>query len=119
MPPAAFHGGRELLQVYTRSPDVTVPAPRLRLGAFTRVHLKAGASRTVTLVLTPQTRAVVLDGEASAKLRSSEMRTSRAGHAHLVGLTRARPTRAQASGDAVYAASASQQVEPGRLQVRR
>ena len=52
-----------MVQVYASLPDATVPAPRVRLVAFQRVRaIAAGASVAVTLTVTPDTHAVVLDG---------------------------------------------------------
>ncbi|MFD7923138.1 glycoside hydrolase family 3 C-terminal domain-containing protein [Streptomyces sp. NPDC059740] len=43
--------GDEVVQLYTRHLDSRDPQPRRRLRAFTRVHLRAGATRTVRLTL--------------------------------------------------------------------
>ena len=48
----------EVVQLYTSTPDASVPAPRVRLADFARVHIKAGASATVLLTASPATRAV-------------------------------------------------------------
>jgi beta-glucosidase len=48
----------EVIQLYSHTPDATVPAPRVRLSDFKRVHIPAGASVTVELTALPATRAV-------------------------------------------------------------
>ena len=74
------------MQVYLKQPDATVPAPRVRLGAFERIkHLAPGASIAVKLSVPPEARAVVHGGEAT--------------------------------GEAVYAASAGVTLEKGRLEI--
>ena len=76
----------EVVQLYVETPDATVPAPRLRLAAFARVHVAAGATTTVRLAVGAAARAVM-----SAK-------------------------GAAATGDAIYTEAADEQViEPGRL----
>lgn len=55
----------EVVQVYTRQPDASVPAPTVRLAAFARVHVQAGCSSTVSLTLAPEARAVVRDNSGS------------------------------------------------------
>jgi beta-glucosidase len=44
--------GDEVVQLYVRDVESSVPVPRLHLEGFERVHLKPGASRTVTFTLT-------------------------------------------------------------------
>ena len=51
--------GDEVVQVYAQTPDATVPTARVRLVAFERVHIKAGASTVVTLTVLPDTHSVV------------------------------------------------------------
>jgi beta-glucosidase len=52
----------EVVQVYVRTPNASVPAPRVRLVAFQRVHLRAGAPPTaISLTIKPAFRSVVLD----------------------------------------------------------
>ncbi|MGI6495768.1 MAG: glycoside hydrolase family 3 C-terminal domain-containing protein [Kiritimatiellia bacterium] len=46
--------GDEVVQVYLRHEKAPVPAPLLQLAAFKRIHLKAGASKTVTLAIRPE-----------------------------------------------------------------
>ena len=76
----------EVVQVYLMQPDATVPAPRVRLGAFKRVrNLAPAASVTVALSVPAEARAVVHGGDAT--------------------------------GDAIYAASAGLTLEKGRLEV--
>lgn len=55
--PAA--GGEEVVQVYAKLPDATVPTTRIRLVAFERVHIAAHASATVTLTVQTTDLAVV------------------------------------------------------------
>mmetsp|Transcript_25328 Transcript_25328/g.84359 ORF Transcript_25328/g.84359 Transcript_25328/m.84359 type:complete len:316 (-) Transcript_25328:173-1120(-) len=76
----------EVVQVYLKQPDATVPAPRVRLGAFERIkRLAPGASIAVKLSVPPEARAVVHGGEAT--------------------------------GEAVFAASAGVTLEKGRLEI--
>ena len=78
----------EVVQLYLATPDATVPAPRLRLAAFARVSsLAPGQTARVQLTVAAAARAVMSAAGARAK------------------------------GDAIYAAGAEQQVEPGRLLV--
>ena len=52
--------GDEVVQVYLKQPNATVPTTLVRLAAFERVQLiKSGASATVELVVTPKALAVV------------------------------------------------------------
>jgi beta-glucosidase len=55
----------EVVQIYAAFPDATVPTTSVRLVAFERVHVKAGARARVTLQLAARERAVV-DPTASA-----------------------------------------------------
>ena len=57
----------EVVQAYTKQPNATVPVPQVRLSAFERVHIAAGASVTVQLLLSPGQRAVVRDGDTSGE----------------------------------------------------
>jgi len=76
----------QVVQVYLKQPDATVPAPRVRLGAFERIkRLAPGASIAVKLSVPPEARAVVHGGEAT--------------------------------GEAVFAASAGVTLEKGRLEI--
>ena len=76
----------EVVQVYLKQPDATVPAPRVRLGAFKRIQsLAPGESRIVKLGVPAEARPVVYGGEAT--------------------------------GEAVYAASAGVTLEKGRVEV--
>ena len=76
----------EVVQVYLKQPEATVPAPRVRLGAFQRVrNLAPGAAQTVTLTVPAEARAVVHGGDAT--------------------------------GEGIYAASASLVLEKGRIEV--
>ncbi len=54
--------GDEVVQVYVRDEDASLPVPRHSLAAFTRVHLAPGESRRVTLSVRP--RAFALADEA-------------------------------------------------------
>ena len=49
----------EVVQVYVKQPEASVPAPRVRLGAFIRVHVPKGSSKTVTLAVKPDAHTVV------------------------------------------------------------
>jgi len=50
----------EVVQVYVKTPDSTVPSPQIRLAAFDRLtNIAPGESRTVELTLTPESHAVV------------------------------------------------------------
>ena len=49
----------EVVQIYASLPDATFPTTSVRLAAFERVNIKAGASARVTLQLTARGRAVV------------------------------------------------------------
>ena len=49
----------EVVQVYVKQPEASVPAPRVRLAAFTRVHVPKGSSKTVTLAVKPDAHTVV------------------------------------------------------------
>jgi len=51
--------GDEVIQVYAQTPDATVPTARIRLVAFDRIFIKAGASATVTLAVLPDSHSVV------------------------------------------------------------
>ena len=53
----------EVVQLYVKQPDATVPAPRVRLGAFARVHVRKGASVSVVLTLRPEAHSVVTSDE--------------------------------------------------------
>ena len=53
--------GDEVIQVYAKQPDATVPVPRVRLVAFERVFVAAGSSATVELAVVPETHTAVLD----------------------------------------------------------
>jgi beta-glucosidase len=53
--------GDEVVQLYVKTPGATVPAPRIRLADFKRVHIPKGGKATVSLLLTPKYHAVVHD----------------------------------------------------------
>ena len=53
----------EVVQVYVATPKATVPSPQIRLAAFARVHVPAGASKIVALSVAPRRHAVVHDGD--------------------------------------------------------
>ena len=55
----------EVVQAYVKLPDATVPAAAVRLAAFERLHLPAGAAATVVLELGPEERTVVRRGDAT------------------------------------------------------
>ena len=56
----------EVVQVYVSQPDASVPAPRIRLAAFARVHIRAGQTVTVPLAIQPDSHTVILDGDVAA-----------------------------------------------------
>lgn len=56
--------GDEVVQVYVKQPEATVPVPRVRLAAFARVNIKAGEAVTVDLNVAPNTHTVVLGGDS-------------------------------------------------------
>ena len=59
--------GDEVVQLYVKQPEATVPVPRIRLGDFERVEaIAAGHSQKVKLVLTPRYRTSVMN--ASSKV---------------------------------------------------
>lgn len=53
----------EVVQVYVKQPAATVPVPQVRLGAFLRVHIPAGGSEVVSLVVKPDAHSVVTSDE--------------------------------------------------------
>jgi beta-glucosidase len=53
--------GDEVVQVYVKTPGASVPAPRVRLSDFERVHIPAGETAIVTLTITPKYHYVVFD----------------------------------------------------------
>ena len=75
----------EVVQAYTRQPNTTVPAPAVRLAAFKRVHVAAGATVRVALRLLPDTRAVMHGGEAvgDAVYTASSGQVVEAGELHI------------------------------------
>lgn len=52
-------GGDEVVQLYVRDLDASVPVPRHSLAGFTRIHLEPGAAQTVEFTLKPQQFALV------------------------------------------------------------
>jgi beta-glucosidase len=54
----------EVVQVYIKTPDAPVPAPRVRLVAFERVFVPAKSAVTVNLVVTPDAYAFVTPNPA-------------------------------------------------------
>ena len=56
--------GAEVVQVYAKQPEASVPVPRVRLVAFERVSIAAGATATVKLSVEPETHAAVLDNDS-------------------------------------------------------
>jgi beta-glucosidase len=50
----------EVVQLYIKQPEATVPVPQVRLAAFTRVYIPAGQKKTVNLLVSPSSHAVVL-----------------------------------------------------------
>ena len=53
--------GEEVVQLYVKTPSVSVKAPRVRLADFARVAVGSGETVTVTLELTPKYFSVVKD----------------------------------------------------------
>ena len=51
----------EVVQLYVSTPHATVPAPKVRLADFTRVHIHAGTVTTVALIVSPKAHSVVLE----------------------------------------------------------
>jgi beta-glucosidase len=51
--------GEEVVQLYVKTPDATVKAPRVRLADFARVAIDAGKTVTVELVVSPKYFSVV------------------------------------------------------------
>lgn len=56
---AGKRDGEEVVQVYVKQPQASVPVPRVRLADFARVPIKAGETVRVTLFVRPQYRFVV------------------------------------------------------------
>eukprot|EP00039_Didymoeca_costata_P007118 m.96434 g.96434 ORF g.96434 m.96434 type:complete len:835 (+) comp13547_c1_seq2:207-2711(+) len=44
----------EVVQVYIKTPETTVPAPRIRMADFTRVFVEKGSTKQVRLAVTPK-----------------------------------------------------------------
>ncbi len=53
--------GDEVVQLYVRDVETSVPVPIRQLQGFTRVHLKPGAQQTVTFTLTPRQMSLIAD----------------------------------------------------------
>jgi beta-glucosidase len=51
--------GDEVVQLYVKHTDATVPVPLQALQGFKRVHLKAGEKKTVEFTLTPRSLSVI------------------------------------------------------------
>eukprot|EP00936_MAST-01D_sp_MAST-1D-sp1_P000772 g772.t1 len=51
----------EVVQLYVKTPNATVPAPQVRLADFTRVQLAPGEQQTVALRVAPKYLAVIRD----------------------------------------------------------
>ena len=56
----------EVVQVYVTTPDAALPAPRLRLAAFSRVHVAVGATVKVRLSVGVEARVLMSAEGASA-----------------------------------------------------
>ena len=54
----------EVVQLYVTTPHSSVPAPKLRLADFARVHIRAGAVVTVRLSVAPKAHSVVMEDVA-------------------------------------------------------
>ena len=48
------YDGDEVVQLYVKDVEASVPVPRHHLEGFKRVHVKAGETKTVTFTLTPK-----------------------------------------------------------------
>ena len=57
----------EVVQLYVSTPHATVPAPKVRLADFTRVHIHAGTVATVALTVNPKVHSVVLENVAGSE----------------------------------------------------
>ena len=55
--------GDEVVQLYLSQPNSTVRVPLRQMVAFSRVHIKAGASLVVLLSVTPRQMSVMRDGD--------------------------------------------------------
>eukprot|EP01048_Picozoa_sp_COSAG05_P010545 COSAG05_NODE_934_length_6536_cov_9.161100_6_plen_692_part_00 len=53
--------GDEVVQLYSRQPEATVPVPNIRLVAFERVTIPAGTTAEVELTVAPDSHAAILD----------------------------------------------------------
>ncbi|HOT91154.1 MAG TPA: glycoside hydrolase family 3 C-terminal domain-containing protein [Anaerolineae bacterium] len=53
--------GDEVVQLYVRDVEASVPVPIRQLQGFTRIHLEPGAQQTVTFTLAPQQMTLVTD----------------------------------------------------------
>jgi len=53
--------GDEVVQLYVRDVEASVPVPIRQLQGFARVHLEPGAQQTVTFILTPRQMACFTD----------------------------------------------------------
>ncbi len=53
--------GDEVVQLYLRDVEASVPVPLRQLQGFTRIHLEPGARQTVTFTLAPQQMTLVTD----------------------------------------------------------
>ena len=62
-----------VVQVYIKQPAASVPVPRIRLGAFARVHILKGGTKSVTLTIKPEAHSVVTSDEGGAWCRGSTL----------------------------------------------
>jgi len=53
--------GDEVVQIYLKTLDSTVPAPNVRLVAFERIHLRVGELAVVPFTILPEQHSVVYD----------------------------------------------------------
>jgi len=53
--------GDEVVQLYVRDVEASVPVPIRQLQGFARVHLKPGAQQTVTFTITPRQMSLIAD----------------------------------------------------------
>ncbi len=58
----------EVVQLYIKQPNASVPVPKVRLAAFDRVFVKAGQTIAVTLQISPDTHIIVRDDGQTASI---------------------------------------------------
>ncbi|UPQ97918.1 glycoside hydrolase [Chloropicon primus] len=65
--------GDEIVQVYIGLPESTVPAPRVQLAAFKRVHVPSGSKVEVTMTVLPHSHYVVDQGPFDTAFNSTRV----------------------------------------------